>query len=38
MHKTVTDLHLDCYAILGVGPNAEEIVIHEAFETLAQQV
>jgi hypothetical protein len=35
--QTVTDLPLDCYAILGVGPNAEEIVIHEAFETLAQR-
>ena len=34
---TVTDLHLDCYAILGVPPNAEETVIHEAFETLAQR-
>jgi hypothetical protein len=35
--QTVTDLHLDCYAILGVRPNAEEIVIHEAFETLTQR-
>ena len=35
--QTVTDLPLDCYAILGVGPNAEETVIHEAFETLAQR-
>jgi len=35
--QTVTDLHLDCYAILGVVPNAEEAVIHEAFETLAQR-
>ncbi|MET0919386.1 MAG: DnaJ domain-containing protein, partial [Burkholderiales bacterium] len=33
----MTDLPLDCYAILGVGPNAEEIAIHEAFETLAQR-
>ena len=35
--QTVTDLHLDCYAILGVRPDAGEIVIHEAFETLTQQ-
>lgn len=33
----VTNLHVDCYAILGVGPNADENVIHEAFETLSQQ-
>ena len=33
--QTVTDLHLDCYAILGVLPNAAESVIDEAFETLA---
>jgi len=35
--QTVTDLHLDCYAILGVRPDAEEFVIREAFETLTQQ-
>ena len=35
--QAVTDLHLDCYAILGVLPNAEETVIDEAFETLAHQ-
>jgi len=35
--QAVTDLHLDCYAILGVLPNAEDAVIVEAFETLAQR-
>src|SRR5437762_2089453 len=35
--QPVTDLHVDCYAILGVPPNAEEAVIREAFETLAQR-
>jgi hypothetical protein len=35
--QTVTDLHLDCYAILGVLPNAEEAVIDEAFENVAQR-
>ena len=27
--QTVTDLHLDCYAILGVRPDAEQLVIRE---------
>ena len=35
--QPVTDLHVDCYAVLGVSPNAEELVIHEAFESLTQQ-
>ena len=35
--QKVTDLHLDCYAILGVPPNAEEAVIREAFEILSQR-
>jgi curved DNA-binding protein CbpA len=35
--QKVTDLHLDCYAMLGVPPNAEAAVIHEAYETLAQR-
>jgi len=35
--QTVTELHLDCYAILGVRPDAEEFVIREAFETLTRQ-
>ena len=33
----MTNLQPDCYAILGVGPTADETVIHEAFETLSQQ-
>ena len=33
----MTDLHLDCYAVLGVNPDAEELAIHEAFESLTQQ-
>ena len=35
--QAVIDLHLDCYAVLGVLPNAEESVIDEAFETVAQR-
>jgi hypothetical protein len=35
--EIVTNLQPDCYAILGVGPNADETAIHEAFETLSQQ-
>ena len=35
-HKA-TDLHLDCYAILGVPPDAEEPAIRGAFETLSRQ-
>jgi len=35
--QAATDFNLDCYAILGVLPNAEEGVIVEAFETLAQR-
>jgi hypothetical protein len=35
--QKVTDLHLDCYAILGVPPNADEAVIRDAFETLTQR-
>ena len=35
--QAVTDLHVDCYAILGVLPSAENGVIDEAYETLAHR-
>ena len=35
--QAVSDPHLDCYAILGVSPDAEELVIREAFESLTQR-